>query len=308
MRSFAVFGEMTLSLLLVIPALASPASPEDANMCYKLKSSAAIAPCTRVIEDPKSSQDDRAFGYLNRGVAYMNNDDYEHAIADFDKAIPLASGNNLVYLYNDRGNAFCSKDDWDRGIADYTEAIRLAPDFVLSYLNRGQRYLDKGEFQRAAADFSQVIRLSPKFPGGYLGRGIANLYAGSRTAALADLIQATTLAPKDGEYALWLDIVTSRSKLPSRLPQAVEKIDLTEWPGPVIRVYLGQSTLETALSSADNPLKMCSANFYLGQLALQRHDKDLAAGLFRSAATNCPKGRVEREAATVELKALSAAR
>jgi lipoprotein NlpI len=52
--------------------------------------------------------------------------------------------------------------------------------------------------------------------------------------------------------------------------------------------------------------QICEANFYIGELALQRSDKDEAAGLFRLAADGCPKGFIEYEGATAELKALGA--
>ncbi len=85
------------------------------------------------------------------------------------------------------------------------------------------------------------------------------------------------------------------------------QIDMTEWPAPIIRLYLGQMTPESVLAAADDPdantkkRQVCDANFFIGELALQRGAKDDAVRLFRLAAAGCEKtGGV----ANIELKAL----
>jgi lipoprotein NlpI len=140
-----------------------------------------------------------------------------------------------------------------------------------------------------------------------------NLYAGDLPRALADLSQANALDPKDAYNALWLDIIGQRNNVPSRLSQALATIDMTAWPAPVIRLFLGEITAVALLDAADNPdakkkkSQVCEANFYSGQLALRTGAKGEAARLFRLAARDCPKTDVERGAANAELKALGAA-
>jgi lipoprotein NlpI len=112
--------------------------------------------------------------------------------------------------------------------------------------------------------------------------------------------------------ALWLNIVNTRSNLPSQLAEAIRHIDMTKWPAPVIRLFLGQTTPEAVSAAADDPNaktkqgKVCEANFYTAELALQRRAKDEATRLFRLAATDWRKGFTERAAAHAELKALDA--
>ena len=110
--------------------------------------------------------------------------------------------------------------------------------------------------------------------------------------------------------SLGLYTVGKRSNLASQLPQAVAQIDMTKWPAPLIRLYLGQMTPESVLAAADNPDaktkkgQVCEANFYSGELALQRDAKEEAVRLFRLAAADCPKTSTEWWAANAELKAL----
>jgi lipoprotein NlpI len=87
---------------------------------------------------------------------------------------------------------------------------------------------------------------------------------------------------------------------------------MTEWPAPVIRLYLDQMTPEAVLAATDNPdaktknNQLCEANFYIAELNLQQGKKEDATRLFRLAAAGCPKNFVEYEGAVGELRALDA--
>jgi lipoprotein NlpI len=200
-----------------------------------------------------------------------------------------------------------------RAIQDYDQAIKLDPNDATAFNNRGRAYNDKGQYDRAIADFNEAIRLDPKYRSAYFERGLANLYAGNLPKALADLNQASALDPKYAYATLWLDIVGQRSNIPSRLSQAASAIDMTAWPAPVIRMFLGQMPPSAVLAAADDPDatkkkgQVCEANFYSGEWALRQGTKDEATRLFRLAAADCPKGFEEWFAANAELKALGAA-
>jgi lipoprotein NlpI len=231
-------------------------------------------------------------------------------------AIIKSGGETQHYLavaYNNRGNAYHAKGDNDRAIADYNQAIALDPKLAPAYSNRGNAYDAKGDHDRAIADYNQAIALDPKFARAYYNRGLANLYAGVLPNALADLNQATALDPKYSYAALWLDIIGQRSNVSSRLAQAISTIDMTAWPAPVIRMFLGQMPPAAVLAAADDPDptkkkgQVCEANFYSGEWALRQDAKDEAMRLFRLAASHCPKNFTEWFAANAELKALGAA-
>jgi lipoprotein NlpI len=268
----------------------------------------AIADYDQAIRlDPKNAN-----VYTNRGNAYRSKGDYDRAIADQDQAIRLDP--KYALAYNNRGSAYGSKGDYDRAIADYDQAIRLDPKSALAYRNRGSEYGIKGDYDRAIADEDQAIRLDPKYAKAYFTRGLLNIYAGALPKPLADLNQASELDPKYPYTELWLDIVNKRSNLPSRLAQAMAQIDMTKWPAPVIRLYLGQLTPAAVYAAADDPNantkrgQSCGANFFSGELALQQGVKVEAARLFRLAAADCPKDFIERPAANEELKALGEGR
>ena len=164
--------------------------------------------------------------------------------------------------------------------------------------------------QAAHADYTEAIRLDPKDASAYYSRGRTHLHAGTAAKALADLNQASELNSKNAYIAIWVDIAGHRNKVPSRLPEAIKTIDMTKWPGPVIRLLLGQSTLAVVLAAADNPdpktknTQICEAHFYGGEWALRQGERHEAVRLYRLAAKDCPRSLIERSAASVELKAL----
>jgi lipoprotein NlpI len=246
--------------------------------------------------------------FIGRGAVYGRKGDVDRAIADFDAATRLDP--KLAAAFDNRGIAYKAKGALDRAIAEFNEAIRLDPKRATAFHGRGDAYKAKGDLDHAIADYDKGIQLAPKQADNYFGRGIANLYGGSLPKALADLDRASKLDPKDAYAALWLDIVDKRSDLASRLPQDIAQIDMTRWPAPVIRMFLGQMEAQAVLAAADDANahtksgQVCEANFYSGALALRQGAKDQATRLFRLAVADCPKDFIELHAANVELKTL----
>jgi tetratricopeptide (TPR) repeat protein len=264
----------------------------------------AISDFSEVIRlDPKLAK-----AFLSRGIAYGDKGDNDRAIADFSEAIRLDPKDAVAFV--GRGGVFSYKGDFERAIADYSEAIRLDPKDAFTFVSRGGVFSHKGDFERAIADYNEAIRLNPKLSLAYFARGRSYLFAGSVEKALADLDQASARAPENAYLALWVDIVTRRNNLPSRLAQTSSRIDMTVWPAPVIRLFMDQTTPAAVLAAADDPDatrkkgKVCAANFYSGELSLTKGLKDEATRLFRLAANDCPHIFNERDAANAELKAL----
>ena len=254
----------------------------------------------------------RATAYNNSGLASKTKGDFDRAITDFSEAIRLNPQRTSAYDY--RGNAYEAKGDLDRAIADYNEAIRLYPKFATAYYDRGNAYSTKGEFERAIADYSQVIRIHPKHPAGFTNRGRAYFYAGSLGQARSDFKQALTLDPKHAYAALWLDLAERRDNLPSTLPQVAKQLDLTVWPAPIVKFFLGDLTADALLGAATDPNsetmrgQICEANFYTAELELLKHVKKEALRLFQIAASDCPRSFIEWRAATAELSRLNSNR
>jgi tetratricopeptide (TPR) repeat protein len=134
-----------------------------------------------------------AAAYTNRGAAYADKGDIEKALADFTDALRLDPDNAAAY-YN-RGVAHAKKSDIEKALADFTDALRLDPNYAAAYANRGVAYDEKGDIEKALADYAQAIRVDSNHAAAYANRGIAYAKKGDIEKALADYDQALRLDP-----------------------------------------------------------------------------------------------------------------
>ena len=88
--------------------------------------------------------------YHRRGWSYAKLNQHQQAIQDFDQAIGLDPGYDLVYSH---------RGQHQRAIQDYDHAIKLNPDYAYAYCNRGMAYMDLRQLERAIQDCDQGIKL-----------------------------------------------------------------------------------------------------------------------------------------------------
>jgi tetratricopeptide (TPR) repeat protein len=271
---------------------------------YKRSFDQAIADYSEAIRlDPNDG-----LSYVSRAAAYAQTDDFDRAFIDYARAIELNPSDTRAYL--SRGSAYRAKGDIDSATADFNHAIQISPTYKYAYFQRGGTYAAKDEFDLAIADYDEGIRLDQKDARAYRGRAMVKFRAGSLAKSLDDLEQSLELNPRDSYTALWREIVARRGNQPSQLADATAQLDMTKWPAPVIRMFLGETTPEATLAAAENSdprvrkCQVCEANFYAGELALQLGSKDDATRLFGLAVTDCPKTFIEWSGAKAELKAL----
>jgi lipoprotein NlpI len=296
----------------------------------------ALSDCNEAIRVDSSN----ASAFVNRGNTFLSKSDFEHAFADFNDAIRLDPKN--AWAYAARGNLYKNKGDLEHALADLTESIKLDPSYARPLFSRGELYKRKGDFARAMADineslrldpnyapayftrgqlsyilgnnpaaiedFAKAIKLDPEDATAYFNRGVAYYFVGGRNAdAVADFKKAAELNPKDAYAALWRDLAERRNNAPSHLAEAAKQLDMTVWPAPVIRHFLGELNAEQTFGAAfdtDPKTKLaqtCEANFYSGEFALLKKDKKEAQRLLKLAANDCPQSFIESTAAIAEL-------
>ena len=141
-----------------------------------------------------------ATGFDDRGFAYLNKRDFDHAAADFGEVIKLNPQN--VGAYNDRAAAYKLKGDLDRALADYNQAIAIDPNYADAYNNRGTVHLTRREFDLAIADFNQAIALqaitlNAQKSTPYINLGLIYDAKGDYDAANAQFSKAIAIDPKD---------------------------------------------------------------------------------------------------------------
>jgi lipoprotein NlpI len=188
------------------------------------------------------------------------------------------------------------------------EAIRLDPNYAPAYFARGRLSYMLGNAPAALEDFGKSIKLDANDPVAYFNRGVAYYVIGGRNPdAIADFKKAAELNPSDAYAALWRDLAELRNNSPGHLKEATKQVDMTVWPAPVIRHFLGELTAEQTFGAAfdtdptTKTAQTCEANFYSGELAFLKKNKKEAQRLLKLAADECPPSFIEATAAVAEM-------
>ena len=93
--------------------------------------------------------------FYQRGLAKYEQQDYQSALAEFDRAIEINSSHIDAYIY--RGNAKDKLEDYEGAIADYNQAIQIDSTHPKAYYSRGNILRKARDNRNAIADYNQAI-------------------------------------------------------------------------------------------------------------------------------------------------------
>jgi tetratricopeptide (TPR) repeat protein len=139
--------------------------------------------------------------FFIRGCIWVEEEEYEQAIADFTESINLEpEGANAFYQ---RGKVYMAMEDYTTAIDNFNEALQLNPDNNDFIFQRGYACFLNDENDRAIKDFTRVIQNLPKNSKPVYFRGFAYYCKGDYNRALQDLNRAVKLDPNDADnYSL----------------------------------------------------------------------------------------------------------
>lgn len=143
---------------------------------------------------PTTAQPEKAADFYLQGGDQAKKENFDAAIANFDKA--LALNPNYAEAYNSRGEARSRLRDYEGAIKDYNQAITLDPKLAIAYSNRGASYHRSGKYKEAIKDYGQSIALDPDFTAVYSNRGAAYHKLGKKEEAINDYNKSIALDPK----------------------------------------------------------------------------------------------------------------
>jgi tetratricopeptide (TPR) repeat protein len=262
----------------------------------------AIAGCSEAIDS--GSRDTQIL--VNRGFTYFLKKDYDQALADYEEAIRLdPKGSNA---FARRGLLFRAKGEDDRAIADFTQALNLNSSDLSIYIDRGTAHLAKGDSVQAITDYTTVIErdAGKTFFGqlAYVVRGIAWLYSNAPDKAQLDLKRAVDLNPKEPFFALFLHLAERWTGSANSLASAVGNFDMTKWPAPAIRMFLGEGTPEAVLAVKGGEVTICEADYFAAEFMMFENRREEALRLYTKALSDCPRYILEGVAAGAALRSL----
>ena len=256
----------------------------------------------------EGSRDAEAF--TSAGVTHLQQQQYDRAIRDFDRALALQPG--LVVAWKNRALAHRGLRDYERALADYDQATLFAPTDARLVTERGATYVLLDDYRKALREFDRAIALKPDNVPALESRGRVHFYLGNFAQAAADLQRALTMDSTDAYGALWLHLVRRRLRQDDRpdLEAHAAAMDTTQWPAPLVRYLLGRlpyDSLRVAAAAAEvkGQKQGCVAAFYLGEEALMMEETDEAMTLLGETRDSCPKELSEYKGAVAELRRIA---
>ena len=168
--------------------------------------------------------------YDQRGVAYMNINEYELAEKDFVKSIELKIDhsntcnlgvlndkkgnhkkaiefyNKSIEAYKENANAFHNRglanyylENFEKSIEDYTKVLEINPKRDGSLYKRAIAYQAIKKYDLAIKDFDKAEELGSKNEYLFLNRGICEIEKGDKKSGLRDLKKALELDCAEAE-------------------------------------------------------------------------------------------------------------
>lgn len=111
-----------------------------------------------------------AWWYGGMAKEKYENDNYEEAINDFNKAILL--NNEVAEFYYYRGNAYSLLCETENAHTDFKKALELDPDYLTELTNVGWSYFKQGEYYAALNHFFNYLQLIKDNPKRIISFGI----------------------------------------------------------------------------------------------------------------------------------------
>src|ERR1700730_4328359 len=153
-------------------AQAQPQSYEQLEKwCHddKATDDQTIQGCSAVIASGRESGEKLSRVYYDRGLGFLDKNQLDPAIEDFDEAIRLNPKDADAFIA--RGDAHRLNRDPFRATEDYDQAIKLDPTDADVFNNRGNAHANEKEYDLALQDFDQALKLKPDFALAFNNRG-----------------------------------------------------------------------------------------------------------------------------------------
>jgi lipoprotein NlpI len=212
-------------------------------------------------------------------------------------------GTALAQRHWERGIQYGKLGHYDKAVSDYTSAINIDPQLISAYIDRAVGYARLEKYNEAYADLNTVLQMQPNNMRAYVTRGTLSFLVGKYQDAAADFKRYLQLNPKDTYRMLWLFLSEKyhNREAVSDVPQFSAKVNLDEWPGAILKLYLGEVDADAvieALSKGVPNMRIghaCEAYYYLAQYFLLQNDRQKALELFNKAVATKAKSYVEYE-------------
>lgn len=146
---------------------------------------------------------DTAIYHYNRGVTFLEQEDYRNATFEFKTAIEIDP--KYAEAHNGLGLVYRYTGHTDLAIASFKHAVAANPKYAAPYMHLGVTYLDRNDYDRAVSYLEQAIKHDKSFADAYYNLGLA-YYDKHQTAPAKGLLKRARnnfIKATDISTALW---------------------------------------------------------------------------------------------------------
>ena len=158
----------------------------------------ALSDLNEALKDICDYDFDKSKVYQSRGLAYLGQRRYDSALTDFNEALEVDS--DYADAYNSRGMMHGMKGEYELAADDFTKALEKVVNYdvdtVKIYRNRGLAYLRQKKYNFALIDYNKALSINFDFPEAYNERGMLYGMMGDHNLALCDLNKAIVINPE----------------------------------------------------------------------------------------------------------------
>ncbi len=162
-------------------------------------------------------------GEYNLGVAYMNINRLDKALATFSSVVSKRT--DFFDAYNNLGACYIELQRFDEGLEAYEKAVELKPDYVPALRNYGAALRDVGRLDEAEKVLEKIPELQPEFALGFLSLGATKAKLEKMDEASECLKKALELDPEMREAHYELGKVFKHQGDMNKALEHFEKVD-----------------------------------------------------------------------------------
>ena len=112
--------------------------------------------------------------YLKRAELYVDLEQYDNALKDYESAIQIAP--DQLILYEGRANIHFLMGDYNDAISDYNRFLSKTDksdlkSYAVAIGNRGFCYFSMEDYENALRDLNECIQYDPEYAWAYFTRG-----------------------------------------------------------------------------------------------------------------------------------------
>lgn len=148
----------------------------------------SVKTTTLLSVSPEYSENDEEPGNIDeeswyqKGLAFMYQGEYDHAIECFDNVINL-DGQIAVHAWHCKGNILDQQGKYDEAIECFDKVIELDPQYDAAFLGKGNALSGQGKYEEAIKWYDKQIEMDPQHAS-WIGKGNVLLFQGKYEEAI----------------------------------------------------------------------------------------------------------------------------